>query len=70
MAICSQCEGQSKRKLTGRPHDNLMEIDTRRIFKGKGPRCYSEQDYQCRACNSKFTYSTNKNDLLWTLWMG
>jgi hypothetical protein len=70
MEICVQCEEHSKKKLTGRPHENLVKIDALRIFKGKGSRGYKEQDYQCLTCNSKFTYSTNKNDLLWTLWMG
>ncbi len=70
MEICFQCEEQSKKKFAGRPHDNLMTLGAVRIFQGKGPRGYEEQDYQCLTCNSKFTYSTNKNDLLWTLWMG
>ena len=70
MGICVQCEQQSKRKLNGKPHGSLIKFDEHRIFKGKGSRGYEEQDYQCLTCNSKFTYSTNKNDFTWTLWVG
>jgi hypothetical protein len=70
MTICVQCEDQSKKKSAGQPHEHLIKVDAARIFKGKKPRGYEEQDYQCLTCASKFTYSTNKNDLVWTLWMG
>jgi hypothetical protein len=68
MKICSQCEEQSKKSRNGKPHDDLLKIDECRVFKGVIPRGFQEQDYQCRTCSAKFTQSTNKNDLAWTLW--
>ncbi|HKJ04500.1 MAG TPA: hypothetical protein VJ974_02800 [Geopsychrobacteraceae bacterium] len=70
MEPCDLCEEQSKKRSSGKPHDNLMKVDDPRIFKGKKPRGFEEQDYQCLTCNSKFTQSSNKNDLAWTLWQG
>jgi len=70
MDICNQCEEQSKKSSSGRPHEFLVKVDEGRIFKGKKPRGFEEQDYLCLTCNAKFTQSTNKNDLAWTLWRG
>lgn len=70
MKICEQCEDQSKKTRNGKPHEQLVKIDEVRIFTGKKPRGFEEQDYQCMACQSKFTQSTDRNDLAWTLWQG
>lgn len=70
LKICDLCKEQSKKSSSGRPHEYLEKIDNPRIFKGKKPRGFEEQDYQCLTCKSKFTRSTNKNDLAWTLWQG
>lgn len=70
MKICKLCEEQSKKSHNGNPHENLIKTDEIRIFKGQPPRFYEEQDYQCLTCKSKFTHSTNKNDMEWTLWRG
>ena len=68
MDVCSLCETQAKITRNGRPHEYLVSIDEPRIFKGAPPRGYQEQDYQCLTCKSKFTHSTGKNDIAWTLW--
>ena len=47
-----------------------MKIDVRRVFRGRNHRGFEEQDYQCQTCQAKFTHSTDKNDLAWTLWQG
>ena len=70
MEICVLCEKQSKKVSTGRPHDFLIKIDEPRFFIGAAPRGFKEQDYLCLTCNSKFSHSTNKNDVAWTLWRG
>ncbi|PLX84610.1 MAG: hypothetical protein C0617_07160 [Desulfuromonas sp.] len=70
MDICDLCETQSKKSRNGKPHEHLMKVDEVRIFKGAPPRGFEEQDYQCITCKSKFTQSTDKNDLAWTLWRG
>lgn len=70
MVMCNLCEKQSKKVSSGRPHDYLVEIDEPRLFKGAAPYKYKEQDYLCLTCNSKFSHSTNKNDVAWTLWRG
>ena len=70
MEICRQCEKQSKKYRGGKPHGYLIKVDEIRIFKGNNHRGFEEQDYQCLTCNSKFTHSTNKNDLAWTQWVG
>ena len=70
MGICEQCEEQAKKTRNGKPHECLTKIDEPRIFTGKKPRGFEEQDYQCLNCDSKFTQSTDKNDLAWTLWQG
>ncbi len=70
MAICDLCEEQAKKSSSGKPHAHLMKVDEVRIFPGKKPRGFEEQDFQCQTCQSKFTQSTNKNDLAWTLWRG
>lgn len=70
MSPCSLCEEQAKKTRRGNPHQYLVKIDEVRIFKGIAPRGYEEQDYKCLDCNAKFTRSTGKNDLAWTLWQG
>jgi len=70
MKICELCEEQAKKSRNGKPHEFLSKIDEARIFKGKSPRGFEEQDYQCVTCKAKFTQSTAKNDLAWTLWQG
>jgi hypothetical protein len=68
MEICVLCEEQSKKVNTGKPHENLIKVDDLRIFKGVALGGFREQDYRCLTCNSKFSHSTNKNDVRWTLW--
>jgi hypothetical protein len=68
MAICKLCEAQAKRKNGGKPHDDLTEMGSPRVFSGVPPRGFTEQDYQCLVCQARFTQSTNRNDLAWTLW--
>jgi hypothetical protein len=68
MKLCDQCEAQIKKSRNGKPHENLFEFNDRRIFAGRKPRGFEEQDFQCHSCQAKFTQSTDKNDLAWTLW--
>lgn len=70
MKACDLCEEQCKKTRNGKPHDYLVKVDDLRIFKGKKPRGFEEQDYQCLTCKSKFTHSTDKNNVSWTLWRG
>ena len=70
MVICTLCEEQAKKTRNGKPHEYLAKVDEQRVFKGHNPRGFEEQDYQCVTCHSKFTRSTDKNDLAWTLWQG
>ncbi len=70
MGICSLCEDQSKISRNGKPHESLTKIDPPRIFKGVKSRGFEEQDYQCLTCQARFTNSSDKNDLSWTLWRG
>lgn len=70
MEICDRCKEQSKKLRNGKPHEYLIKVDEPRIFKGKFPRGFEEQDYQCLICKAKFTQSTDKNNLAWTLWQG
>jgi transposase-like protein len=70
MGICVLCEEQSKKTRNGKPHACLSKIDDPRLFKGGGSRGFEEQDYQCQTCRARFTNSTDKNDLSWTLWRG
>lgn len=70
MVICCMCEEQSKKTQNGKAHEDLIKVDEIRIFKGRKPLGFEEQDYQCTTCKAKFTHSTNKNDLSWTLWRG
>lgn len=68
MAVCEQCEEQKKRSSRSKPHEQLIKFGDPRVFKGVKPRGFEEQDYSCQNCAAKFTQSTNKNDLAWTLW--
>ncbi|PLX75390.1 MAG: hypothetical protein C0615_07940 [Desulfuromonas sp.] len=64
------CIEQSQKRRRGTPHQYLSKIDALRFFKGNNNRNYEEQDFQCQVCQAKFTWSSNKNDLAWTLWQG
>jgi hypothetical protein len=70
MDPCGMCKEQAKKTRQGDAHQYLIKIDETRIFRGAKPRGYQEQDYQCQICNAKFTQSTNRNDLAWTIWQG
>jgi len=70
MTLCGMCEEQAKKSRSGKPHQYLERADAPRLFKGAQSRRFEEQDYQCRVCRTKFTHSSNKNDLAWTLWRG
>ena len=70
MSLCKQCEDQAKKKTNGKPHDFLVEVGEKRTFGASRSRGFEEQDYQCAMCKSKFTHSSNRNDLAWTLWQG
>lgn len=70
MKLCELCVAQAKKSRNGKPHDHLIKVDEPRIFSGKPPRGFEEQDYRCLTCGSQFTQSTAKNDLPWTLWRG
>ena len=70
MKLCPRCERQTSRSPNSKPHEHLIKVDECRVFKGEKPRGFEEQDYQCVICMAKFTRSTNKNDLAWTLWQG
>lgn len=68
MTTCKLCDEQAKKTSSGKPHESLVKVDAVRVFKGMGPRGFQEQDYRCMICQAKFTWSTDKNDLAWTLW--
>jgi len=70
MEICDLCEEQTKKSSKSKPHESLAQMGELRQFKGIKPRGFEEQDYKCEACEAKFTQSSNKNDLAWTLWQG
>lgn len=70
MDVCDLCKEQMKKTSNGKPHESLSECGERRQYKGIKPRGFEEQDYQCQACQAKFTQSSNRNDLAWTLWQG
>ncbi len=70
MSICEQCDEQTSKSSKSKPHEQLVKLGEPRIYKGVKPRGFEEQDYQCQNCTAKFTQSTNKNDLAWTLWQG
>jgi len=70
MEICALCDEQSRKTRNGKPHEFLVKIDSPRKFNGMNPRGFEEQDYQCLTCKAKFTQSTDKNNLAWTLWQG
>ena len=70
MKVCGLCEAQAKKSRSGKPHEYLRKFDECRVYKGIRPRGYEEQDYQCLHCQAKFTWSTDKNALAWTLWRG
>jgi hypothetical protein len=70
MEMCALCEKQSKKVRNGKPHENLIKVDKPRIFVGASTNGFKEQDYLCLTCKSKFSHSTNKNDVTWTLWRG
>lgn len=67
MKICDLCEELSKKTRNAKPHENLIKVEEPRFFRGANSRGFEEQDFQCLTCKAKFTQSTNKNDLPWTL---
>jgi hypothetical protein len=70
METCSLCQEQAKKSHRAKPHDDLIKVDESRIFTGNRSQGHEEQDFKCLGCKSKFTHSTGKNDLAWTLWQG
>ncbi len=70
MYNCSLCKEQIRKNRRDTPHAHLIEVDERRLFRGAEARRYEEQDYRCLLCSTKFTWSSNKNDLAWTVWRG
>jgi hypothetical protein len=70
MAVCFLCDKQSAKSKHGGPHDFLEKQGENRTFSNQLKKGYEEQDYQCQTCQSTFTFSTNKNDMAWTLWQG
>ncbi len=68
MEICKLCEEQAEKSRNGKPHEFLVKVEASRSFKGHNKRGFEEQDYQCVTCKARFTQSSNKNDLAWTLW--
>lgn len=70
MSNCAMCEDQSKKSRGGKPHQYLVKTDDSRQFKGAHPPGFEEQDYECLICKARFTHSTSRNDLSWTLWQG
>ncbi len=70
MSICDLCDGQQGKSSRSKPHDQLVKVGEARLYRGVQPRGFEEQDYQCQCCAAKFTQSSNKNDLAWTLWQG
>jgi len=70
MEPCTDCTEQMKKTRNGKPHGGLAPLGEKRLFRGSGTRGFEEQDYQCLTCQARFTRSTDKNDLAWTLWRG
>jgi len=70
MDPCGHCKEQLKKSQRGGPHAQLAKIGEPRVFKGNNARRYEEQDFQCLVCRSKFTWSSNRNDIAWSLWQG
>jgi len=70
MDVCDLCDTQIKKSSKSKPHENMVKLGDGRLFKGGNSRGFAEQDYQCLICQAKFTQSSNKNDLAWTLWQG
>lgn len=68
MGLCAHCKEQIDKSQRGKPHPDLIETGEARIFAGSAPRGYEEQDFQCQVCQAKFTWSSNRNDVAWTLW--
>lgn len=68
MPPCTECQKLIKQNRRGKPHQDLSPEGDPRIFKGARPRGFEEQDYRCLSCQSRFTHSTSRNDLTWTLW--
>ena len=70
MNSCGMCKEQVKKTHRGNAHEYLAAMDEPRVFRGQQGRGYREQDYRCEVCRAKFTWSSNRNDLAWTLWEG
>ena len=67
---CGMCKDQTSKTSRGNAHEYLTEVDEPRIFQGPRGPGYREQDYRCEVCRAKFTWSSNRHDLGWTLWEG
>lgn len=67
MEICEQCNAQSAKARYSDPHENLQEFGKPRIFRGLPTGGFEEQDYICKTCGTKFTYSNDKDDVGWRI---
>jgi len=70
MGVCDLCREQATKTRNGKPHVWLVKLGEPRIFRGRGARGFEQQDYQCLHCRARFTRSSDRNDLAWTLWQG
>lgn len=70
METCTLCAALAKKSPATKPHEFLVGIAEKRVFRGSQPAGFAEQDYQCQRCHTTLTHSTNKNDFGWTLWRG
>jgi len=68
MPCCYLCDKQLAKSKYGGPHEYMNQLGELRVFVSRHRLGYEEQDYQCLTCQARFTHSTNKNDLPWTLW--
>jgi len=66
MELCDNCVKQATKLKRGSPHPDLETVGDVRIFGSING--YREQDYQCVVCQTKFSFSTNRNDFAWTIW--
>lgn len=67
MAICDLCKEQAKKQRYTDPHIFLQAVGEQRAFRGLPTGGFEEQDYICKRCGAKFTYSNDKNDYGWLL---
>ena len=67
MKPCKLCQEQARKPRYTDPHEHLRPYGEERIYRGAMTGGYEEQDFICEACNSKLTYSNDKNDYGWFL---